>query len=745
MTQIHIDWETRSRADIKKVGAAKYAEDPSTIILLAAVSKDDGPVYVWDYTDPESEESANAWALLWRAANDPDAVNYAHNAPFEMAISNNLWQTTFGFPPPKLHQWRCTAAMGRRAALPSALGELGAVLKISGQKDKRGEQLIRIFCIPRSTGKLKGKFILPTDEGTVTVAGEKVPISQAWQWFREYNRQDVVAERQVHKKLAAFELKGNTLRAFQFDLRMNQRGLPVNVEALRNAQQIVLDASEHEIARCRELCGLNPTQVKKLLPWLQERGYPAYDLREESMDAVLEGTFPDPIMLEPEAREVLSIRYRVAFAAVKKIPAMLKIVCADGRIRGTLMWSGAIRTHRWSGKLVQPQNYKRPPKHLEKHCPDIYKAICAGWDHEMIYMVWGNAVEAVAACIRNFIQDEECEFLDADYSNIEARITPWLAGQDSLLQIYRDGRDPYSEMAAKVFDKPEAIPSPEECAAKDVLAYKVRYSAITGSERFVGKQCVLLCGFQGGWEKLQATCEKYGQTVDNETCKAAVAAYREENAEVASMWKSMNRAAVQAIENPGERYKVRGKITFYMAGKLPFPALLMRLPSGHHLVYPYPELITIWMFNKQKYSTRGQAEAAYKMWKVRFERDKKAGKLTEEELEEKEPRVWETQQISFLGIDINHQWGRQTTYGGKLLENAVQATAGDFITHGVLQAEKEGHEIFLVVHDQALSSFRPEKGHTVEVFRTALCSLPEWAGDFPLEATCSAVPYYLKD
>jgi DNA polymerase len=234
-------------------------------------------------------------------------------------------------------------------------------------------------------------------------------------------------------------------------------------------------------------------------------------------------------------------------------------------------------------------------------------------------------------------------------------------------------------------------------------------------------------------------CAKYGRNLPIELCDTTIEVYREKNDMIASMWKAMSRAAIQAVLNPGMTYKVRGKITFGMSSTLPFPALMMRLPSGHHLIYPYPRLKDIWMYKKNKYSSEAEAVAALNRARAKAKKEKA-------EWDEKKNRVWKTTQITFFGPDpITHQWGRQSTYGGKLLENAVQATAGDFMAYGMIHAEKAGYEIFLTVHDQALSHYRPELGHTQEGFRSALCTLPAWAEDFPLDATCDITPFYTKD
>jgi DNA polymerase len=108
--------------------------------------------------------------------------------------------------------------------------------------------------------------------------------------------------------------------------------------------------------------------------------------------------------------------------------------------------------------------------------------------------------------------------------------------------------------------------------------------------------------------------------------------------------------------------------------------------------------------------------------------------------------VWESDEISFYGpIAGKANWGMVSTHGAKLIENICQAIGGDFMCNGAVRAEQAGYEIFMVVHDQALATYHPEKGNTAEGFKEALCNLPAWAKGFPLDAVSSVVPFYTKD
>ena len=200
----HLDFETFSKADLSSFGAFRYAEDLSTEILLCAIAREDEAPALWSPVGQPLKPKA--LELLKAMSEDPDAVIYAHNAQFEWAICKHLWEDTFGLPCPKLESFRCTAAMARRAAIPSSLEDCAKFLGLTQQKDKQGKDLIKLFSIPQKpTKKQPLERITPKDD------------PQAFHEFGRYCVQDVIVEREVHKKLAAFELKGETLEAFQFD------------------------------------------------------------------------------------------------------------------------------------------------------------------------------------------------------------------------------------------------------------------------------------------------------------------------------------------------------------------------------------------------------------------------------------------------------------------------------------------------------------------------------------------------
>lgn len=704
---VHLDYEGRSRSPLggpKSLGGHRYAADESTELFFAAISEDaeDAPVYLWVNpkfeipgvveSDPEFQpllEKAIAKGWLW----------YAHNAPFENAMSDRFFEDAFGVKPPEVTQWRCTAAMARRAAIPSGLDGVGEFLNLDTAKDKTGKALIQKFSVPIKSGKRKGEFFQPSED------------PEAFANFGRYCKTDVVVEKSVHRALTAFELEGQVLDSFHFDMRMNNRGVPVNIPAMEKTQVLVEEFEAEKVKEFRAMTGLNPTQRDKVLAWLRERGYPGKNMQAETVEKIISDG-PEVYGMDPEAFAALKVKAQVGFAALKKIPTMLKAACPGlSRVRGAFMWAGAERTHRWAGKIIQPQNFRRP---TVPQTELAFRLLCRGTDSETLEALFGPTLETVASCIRHFVMGPA---FDADYAAIEARVNPWLCGQEEKLEDFRQGKPIYETMGSRIFQIPV-----EQISSGSI-------------ERFVGKQAELGCGYNMGGDKFKSTCESYGQTISQELADKAVKVWRAANPIIVESWKSIDRAAKDAIRNPGKIFNGtrNGRIRFGMTRKAGFPALVMLLPSGHKLIYPKAYLKKTWSV-----FINNRPNKFYSEWQANeFVRAKsKPGK---------EPlSVSEGDEIQFWGKlpGQSGKWGWCSTYGGKLLENATQATAGDVLSNGVLVAEQAGFEIAMVVHDQALALYNPAL--TIEQFCECLCTLPDWAEGLPVEAEGAVVPFYMK-
>jgi DNA polymerase len=562
--------------------------------------------------------------------------------------------------------------MCRRAAIPYNLKDAAAFLNIEHQKVEAGIVLIKLFS-------------MPTD---------RTPPPDAWEEFCHYCRVDVLASREIYHRLKkSFPLDDG----FLFDVRMNERGIPVNLDALAHAEGLVGTALIELRTEFAKITGLLPTQRDRVLAWLQERGYPSDNLQALTMERVLDDP---PEEMSVDAVRALELRAGGAFAALAKIPVMRASACSDSRVRGVFLWSGALRTHRWSGKIIQPQNFKRP---TVKQTELAYAMIKQGCDVDDLLMSFDSLPETIASSVRHFIELPGREFLDGDYSNIEGRVAPWLAGQDDLLDAFRLYDRKLTELgkkAAKDFDVYVAMAS---------KIFRIKPQDVNSDQRWVGKTLVLGAMYGIGARKFKKTCDENGQKLGKEECESIISRYRELNDQIVATWKRLEEAVKNAIRNPGSRYKVNGKIEYYYGsfGTAGFHALCCVLPSGHKLVYPLARLKTV----PKKFDGR-------------------------EEVMMEEIQYWAKERF-VVG------WGWQGTYRSKLFENCVQAIAGDFLTHGLLNAERQGFNIFACIHDQALAVKEPHQ--TPEQFKEAMCQLPPWAEDFPLEASCSVTPFYQKD
>lgn len=544
MSVVHLDYETRSRVDLPSCGAWRYGCDDSTEVLMAGVSADGSDeVFLWvnpKYQTADCLGENDQAAVLLRSA---DWI-YAHNALFEIAITEGRrFHETLGMHPIQIQQWRCTMAMARKAALPESLGALAGALGLTEQKDAKGKALIKFFSVPRPDGA----FNEPKDH------------PDKWIAFCEYCRQDVRTEKAVHVKLKPFELQGSPLETFQFDLRMNQRGVPVNTIALCHAQNIIDEVQTTVTKRFQELTGLNPTQreaVRQLvnLP----------DMQAKTIEEAIKAPINNPLYANRE--EILRLYQKVSYAAVKKVATMLDWACPDGRMRGVFKYYGA-GTGRWSAGGPQVHNAKKATAEMRPITPEVYAYIGRGRATvEGISTVYGDPLEVISCCIRHFIHEPGRMMLDGDYNAIEARILCWLAGQTDALAEYRAGVDRYVLMAA--------------------TAYGVEPAAVTADQREVGKRAILGLGFGMGTEKfISSSLEQYGLVIEPELAERAKVAFRRKHDKITAYWYMLDNQAREALAKPGSTC---GPFKLVSCSGIPY--LLARLPSGRSLAYPYPKV-----------------------------------------------------------------------------------------------------------------------------------------------------------
>jgi DNA polymerase len=718
MLAYHLDYESRSLADLPKVGAFRYANDPSTMILCAAIAEGDNEPLIWRCDQTPSKEVVS---MLRSVSQNPnDTLIYAHNAQFEFAISEALWEKTFHLPKPQLHQWRCTAAMGRRAALPSSLKRLAEALKLIQQKDDKGADLIRKFSIPQ---KKTGKFIEPEDE------------PGAFQAFVDYCIQDVRVEKEIHKKLHSFELTGFPLQTFLLDLKINARGFPVNLDALRKADKLVQKESEKLTEEFRALTGINPTQGEKFKEWLAERGSPLANLKAETLEEILEDVEFDE---NSEVGRALTLKKRIGFASLKKIKTML--ACAgphDNRVRGTLTYHGA-GTGRWSASLVQPQNFKRPATYMESLSGLAYDNIIGGCDSAWLAENYGPPLEVVASCIRHFIQDDK-PMLSMDYSSIEARLLAWQAGEQWKLDIFNSHGKIYEASACQMFGM--QMSEFDEYKKEHGKNHPMRQKSKAGE---------LGCGYMGS----EGALIKMGalkQGLKEEDLPEIIRQWREANPAIAKMWRDIDLASKSAIKNPSKVFNFGRGCSFFTAKTAGMNYLFLKLPSGRKIAYPQPELVPVlyWQEEKIQKIEQEQPDGTKKIvTKILKGAHKKIFNPTPKQIDtvrSKCPKAKLGEAITiFSKIKDSQQWGRVSVYAGSFCNNQIQGIAGDFMALGALNAEAAGYQVYLLIHDEILGAYEPEKGQSPEGLEALMTKLPEWAEGMPLAAEGGIVKFYQK-
>jgi DNA polymerase bacteriophage-type len=678
----HLDYEGRSGVDITEVGSHRWSIDPRFELLMASVSRDEEErVYLWVnpmFRTPDMMgENEEAEKILAEA----DIV-WAHNASNEQANTWGAFQQKKACPfktEPPITIWRCSAAVARKAGLPYSLEQLCDTLQLPVRKDRRGKALIKLFCIPDPE---TGKFHEPRDH------------PDEWLEFGEYCRQDNRAEKAAGHKLKAFELTGAALATFQFDLRMNQRGIPINVAAARNAQRIIDQVQSGVTEEFRKLTGLNPTQREKVrvMVGLENMQAPTIEAAVSLLELVPESARP------PEAirnLRILDMYQKVSYAAVKKIQTMLDCVCPDGVVRGMFMYYGA-GTGRWTAQKLQPQNFKKTPPWMREMTDDIYSAIQKGYSLGAFEQIWGDPLELIAGCIRNFIHAPR-EILDGDYSGVEARIIAWLAKEDTAIQEWREydakiGPGPYKIMASVI--------------------YGVDISQVTPDQREVGKRVVLGAGYQMGPDKFKDQClDSYQLDLPLDLCVKGIKAFRQKNRKIVAYWYYLNDRAKEAVRTPNTDF---GPFVVRKIAGIPY--LLGKLPSGRSLAFPHPEIELL-------------------PW---------TPKASQEEMDDPEfvPEVQYRENVTYWGNIKGNVWGRVKLYPGKFAENFCQAVAADFMAHGAIVAEARGMAPFMLVHDQGLAL--RTNGQTPAEYEAALGDLPVWAKGFPMKVEAHISRYFKK-
>lgn len=538
MQTLSIDIETYSPEPLAKCGVYRYCESPDFEILLFGYSEDGGPVQVIDFTAGETLPGEVMSALT-----DPAVTKWAFNAQFERVCLSRFLEYPVGTYLDPV-SWRCTMVWAATLGLPLSLEGVGAVLGLEKQKLKEGKDLIRYFCTPMKNRDEKFVRHYPTDS------------PEKWTLFKAYNRRDVETEMGIQQKLAKFPVPESEWRNYQLDQRINDRGIMLDMEMVRQAIDCDEQFKRTHLDMARSVTGLdNPNSPVQLKAWLFERGVEAESLSKAAVLSLLEEA-------DGEVELALSLRQELAKSSVKKYTAMEAAVGSDSRARGLIQFYGANRTGRFAGRLVQVQNLP------QNHLPDLdeVRRLLKCRQFDAIEMLYDSVPLVLSELIRTaFVPKPGCRFFVADFAAIEARVIAWIAGEQWRQEVFAKGGDIYCASASQMFHVP------------------VEKHGMNGHLRQKGKIAELALGYGGSVGALKAM-GALSMGVPEEELKPLVDAWRGSNPNIVKLWWDVDRAASTCVRErvPTETHGIR---FLYQSGML-----FIVLHSGRRLVYVKPRM-----------------------------------------------------------------------------------------------------------------------------------------------------------
>ncbi len=511
-----------------------------------------------------------------------------------------------------------------------------------------------------------------------------------WALFKEYNGQDVVTEMEIDRRLSAFPVPAFVQKQWETDLMMNARGVAADMEMVSGALVIGATVKSQLMAEARQLSGLdNPNSIKQLARWLTDATDSDAEITSVTKETVA------TMLKQPQPANVqrmLEIRQELGKTSTKKYDALETCIADDGRVRGLLQFYGANRTGRWAGRLVQVQNLPRTYTHPLPPARQLVK----DRNIDGLRLMYGSINDTLSQLIRTaFVATPGNVLIDADFSAIEARVISWLAGQEWRLEVFRTHGKIYEASASQMFHVPI------EKIKKGNPEYALRQR---------GKVAELALGYQGGVSAMRRmdTGHNLDDLSDDEV-KGIVDRWRETNSMIRDLWNIVDSAAVTVITNGGAQ-TIRSKTTdavITLACELDVITgtryMTILLPSGRKLYYPSPEIGV---------------------------------------------NRWGNPSVSYMGQNqTTKRWERVETYGGKLVENIVQAIARDCLAIAIENLEAQGLHVVFHIHDEVVidTPAWADNDTMLDTVTKIMTKPIPWAQALPLNADGWVDKFFKKD
>jgi DNA polymerase len=523
-----LDFETRSNCDLKVAGVYNYARDASTEVLCMSYAFNDEDVQTWTPAQPFPARVA-----------EYDGQIRAHNAAFERLIFWYVLQKDF-----ELEQFYCTAAQARANCAPGSLEDIGRFMGASMKKDHRGAALIRKCCVPP---------FKCTEQDLVDLIA--------------YCEQDVRAMREISGLLR--DLSPTELGDYHVNERINDQGVLVDVRLCRAAMRYATTESEDITRTVWEATGglVGSVRSPRMREWVLERlTFEQLKLTvvkdKPSIDKTVRANLLACDDLDPAVREVVQAADDLWASSVAKFQRLAQLADVDdARVRGAFVFAGGSATGRASSYGAQVHNFTRK---VAKSPAAVRQAMVRG--HQLVPTHGPRITDVLRSMLRPALVPAPGHVLVvADWSAIEGRVNPWLAGSDAgeaKLDVFRSGLDPYIVNAA--------------------ATYNVTYGDVTDSQRQVGKVQELALGFGGGVGAFAAMGRGYGLVVPEPEAQLMVNAWRRANFWAQPFWAALEFAYLSAMRQPGEEFSA-GRVTYLYDRQ----HLWYVLPSGRVLCYPF--------------------------------------------------------------------------------------------------------------------------------------------------------------
>lgn len=523
------DYETKSRCDLKKHGAAVYAQDPTTEAMCFAYSIDGAEPVIW---------TPDMGVDYLRDLFDRADEIHAWNAAFEFLVT----KYTLGIEVP-IEKWRCTMARARYAGLPGGLAAAGAQLGLKGAdaKDKEGYAVMMRLCKPNK----KGQFVCTPED---------------FAKLCEYCKQDVRTEMRIGDILPPLPAKEQEF--WTLDRECNDRGCPIDLRFALRGKEMAEEVIRRANVRVRELTGDEIEtigQVEKIKQWCVARGANIASLSKVSIEqATEEGGLPE------EVEEMFSLRLLAGSAATKKYKAAVYCTSqGDGFAREQLAYYAA-GTGRDGARGIQLQNlYRGKPSEEE------IELVKTG-DYDLVRCLLDEPVQVLQRNVRGLVcAPDGYTFVISDFSAIEGRVAAWYAGDHPEIAIYRGvdagtGKGPYFHAAAQAFGK----------SVDEIQKGSFEYQ--------IGKICVLANQYGSGANAFRIFAKNIAKLdLSVDFCEKVVKDWRKAHAPIVRAWRQLDDGFKAVLSGRTAKYNLCKGGLLYKRGK----TVVLRLPSGRELFY----------------------------------------------------------------------------------------------------------------------------------------------------------------